>query len=545
MALKQVPNYRTPQRSAATQTHKKLVLPPPVGGLNSKDPLATMDGKDAQILENFICRPRGAELRGGWQDVLESPFTGEVSTLMSYRATNPADNKLFACVGNSVFDVTPALDTADPLEPLPTLEVAEGVDHGYWSSLSYSLKTDKYLCAVANGAGYYTYDAAGGWVKREITGVDHDNLTSIAVWKNRLWFTQLNSSEVFYLGIGEVLGGEAKFFDYGPMFKRGGSVVAITNWTMDGGNGTDDYQLIFGSGGDVLVYKGTDPSNMETYTLVGVWSIGRYPRGDRFFTNYGGDVLVLSELGLTSMQQLITGNASAVGEMNPIINKIAEQLMHRLAPGKTVGFWEVRYSSDIESVLLIAPRKGGGSYEHYCLGLAARGWSTFTAMAIKTMTMHDRKTYIGTPDGRVGHAFDVNNDAMGVKKSRMTDLGQPVRGRVLSAYTDFGVGANLKRFLLARPIFMCTHPPSVAVRMRMDYASNTSVSLPTYARTDIATWDAAIWDQAYWSGSDNVFHVWTGILGVGYLGALDLMIEGERGLMYLGSHITAEVGGML
>jgi hypothetical protein len=79
----------------------------------------------------------------------------------------------------------------------------------------------------------------------------------------------------------------------------------------------------------------------------------------------------------------------------------------------------------------------------------------------------------------------------------------------------------------------------------MDYASNTSVSLPTYARTDIATWDAAIWDQAYWSGSDNVFHVWTGILGVGYLGALDLMIEGERGLMYLGSHITAEVGGML
>ena len=544
MALKKVPSYLTPQRSAATQTHKKVVLPPPVGGLNSRDPLSIMDGKDAQILENFICHPQGAELRGGWQDVLDTPFAGPVSTLMSYRATLPADNKLFACVGPDVIDITPTLDPTNPLEPIETLSV-DAITHGYWSSVSYSLKTDKYLCAVANGAGYHTYDAVGGWVKREITGVDHDNFTSIAVWKNRLWFTQADSSEVFYLGIGEVLGGEAKFFDYGPMFKRGGSVVAITNWTMDGGNGPDDYQLIFGSGGDVLIYKGTDPSNMDNYSLVGVWSIGRFPRGDRFFTNYGGDVLVLSELGLTSMQQLVTGNASAVGELNPIISKISERLMSRLASGQTVGFWEVRYSAEIESILLVAPRKGGGSYEHYCMGLASKGWSTFTTMPILTLTMHDRKTYIGTPEGRVGHAFDVDNDGMTSVLSRDIDRSTPVRGRILSAYTDFGVGANLKRFLLARPIFLCTHPPSVAVRLRLDYAANTRVSTPTYARTDIATWDQARWDDAYWSGSSNVFHLWTGVLGVGYLGALDLMVEGERGLMYTGAHLTAEVGGML
>lgn len=544
MALKQLPSYRTPQRSAATQTHKKVVLPPPVGGLNSRDPLSMMDAKDAQILENFICRPQGAELRGGWRDVLEIPFTGPVSTLMSYRATLPADSKLFACVGADVVDITPTLDPTTPLEPVETLSI-DAITHGYWSSVSYSLKTDKYLCAVANGAGYHTYDAVGGWVKREITGVDHDNLTSIAVWKNRLWFTQENSSEVFYLGIGEVLGGEAKFFDYGPMFKRGGSVVAITNWTMDGGNGPDDYQLIFGSGGDVLIYKGTDPSNADTYALVGVWSIGRFPRGDRFFTNYGGDVLVLSELGLTSMQQLVTGNASAVGELNPIIAKISERLMSRLASGQSAGFWEVKYSAEIESILLIAPRNGGGSYEHYCMGLAAKGWSTFTTIPILTLTMHGRQTFIGTPEGRVGHAFDVDNDGMTSLFSRDIDRSTPVRGRILSAYTDFGVGANLKRFLLARPIFLCTHPPSVAVRLRLDYASNTRVSTPSYARTDIATWDASNWDEAYWSGSGNVFHIWTGVLGVGYLGALDLMVEGERGLMYTGAHLTAEVGGML
>jgi hypothetical protein len=179
------------------------------------------------------------------------------------------------------------------------------------------------------------------------------------------------------------------------------------------------------------------------------------------------------------------------------------------------------------------------------MGLASKGWSTFTTMPILTLTMHDRKTYIGTPEGRVGHAFDVDNDGMTSVLSRDIDRSTPVRGRILSAYTDFGVGANLKRFLLARPIFLCTHPPSVAVRLRLDYAANTRVSTPTYARTDIATWDQARWDDAYWSGSSNVFHLWTGVLGVGYLGALDLMVEGERGLMYTGAHLTAEVGGML
>jgi hypothetical protein len=541
MAMKPIARGKVRTMTAATTTNAKVVIPPPVGGLDWISPLATMDIKNAQVLDNFIARPQGAELRGGWQDVLDAPFDGAVVTLMSYSTPRSSLGKLFAAVGKKVWDVTPTIDPNNPGVPVEALEVP--VTHGYWSWINYSLKTEKYLCAVAQGAGYYTYDETDGWVEREITGVENAEFTSITSWKQRLWFTQANSSEVFYLGIGEVLGGEAKFFDYGPMFKRGGYVQAITSWTMDGGNGPDDYQLIFGSQGDLLIYKGTDPSNADTYALVGDWYLGKFPTGDRFFTPYGGDVLVLSDVGLISVQALVTGAASAIGEQNPVIRKIQARVSSRLS--ETINHnWEVRLITQLGVLLISAPKTKGGLYEHYCLGLTSKGWSTFSAMPINTGVMHNRVYYMGTANGRVAHAFDVENDGMLVSDPEYGS-GSTVQGRVTSAFTDFGKSAHLKRFLLARPIFQCSRAPSLKARMKLDYARGARLAATGNVDAEIAMWDNAIWDQAYWSGTGNVFHILIGVVGVGYLGAFELVVTGERGLIYTGTHLTAEIGGML
>lgn len=542
MAMKPIQRGKVRTMTASTKTNAKVVMPPPVGGLDWISPLATMAPKNAQVLDNFIARPQGVELRGGWQDLLDATLEGSPNTLMSHPTPGNALDKLFAAVGNKVWDLTPTTDPLNYGAPVEALTVP--VTHAYWSWANYSLKTEKYLCAVAQGAGYYTYDVTDGWVEREITGVEHKEFRTVTTWKQRLWFTQANSSEVFYLGIGEVLGGEAKFFDYGPMLKRGGFVRAITSWTMDGGDGADDYQLIFGSEGDVLIYKGTDPENPETYALVGDWYMGKFPRGDRFFTPYGGDVLVLSDLGLTSMQMLVTGNASAVGEQNPIINKIQARVSARVSETLDTGNWEVRLIPWLDVLLISAPKTKGGRYEHYCLGLTSKGWSTISGMPILTGVMHNRIFYFGTPDGRVAHGFDVEGDGMYTGDPEFGS-GQMVQGRVTSAFTDFSQSANLKRFLLARPIFQASKPPSMKARMKLDYALGARLAATGSDAAEIALWDSAIWDQAYWTGTGNVYHVLIGVLGVGYLGALEMVVVGERGLIYNGAHLTAEIGGML
>jgi hypothetical protein len=543
MAMKPIQRSTVRTLTASTKTNTKVVMPPPVGGVDWISPLSIMDAKNAQVLDNFIARPQGAELRGGWQDVLDLPFEGSVNTLMSCPTVGAEPDRLFACVSNKVWDLTSALDPTNPSgSAVESLTVP--VTHAYWSWVNYSLKTEKYLCAVAQGAGYFTYDQKDGWVERKITGVVNKEFRHVTTWKQRLWFTQANSSEVFYLGIGEVLGGEAKFFDYGPMFKRGGFVRAITSWTMDGGDGSDDYQLIFGSEGDVLVYKGTDPSNADTYALVGDWYLGKFPKGDRFFTPYGGDVLVLSDIGLTSMQALVTGNASAVGVSNPVVSKIQQRLSVRLSETLETGNWEVRLVPWLDVLLITGPKTKGGQDEHYCLGLTSKGWSTFSAMPIHTGVMHNRTFYFGTVNGRVAHGLDVQADGM-LTNDQEFGSGSPIQGRVTSAYTDFGQSANLKRFLMARPIFQCSLPPKIKVRMKIDYASGARLASPGNDEVEIAMWDYAIWDQAYWAGTGNVFHIVIGVIGVGYLGALEMVVTGERGLIYTGAHLTAEIGGML
>jgi hypothetical protein len=158
--------------------------------------------------------------------------------------------------------------------------------------------------------------------------------------------------------------------------------------------------------------------------------------------------------------------------------------------------------------------------------------------------MHNRVYYMGTANGRVAHAFDVESDAMLVNDQEFGS-GVRVQGRVTSAFTDFGKSANLKRFLLARPIFQCSKPPSLKARMKLDYARGARLATTGNDEAEIALWDNAIWDQAYWSGTGNVYHILIGVLGVGYLGAFELVVTGERGLIYTGTHLTAEIGGML
>jgi hypothetical protein len=81
--------------------------------------------------------------------------------------------------------------------------------------------------------------------------------------------------------------------------------------------------------------------------------------------------------------------------------------------------------------------------------------------------------------------------------------------------------------------------------MKLDYARGARLAATGNVDAEIAMWDNAIWDQAYWSGTGNVFHILIGVAGVGYLGAFELVVTGERGLIYTGTHLTAEIGGML
>ena len=124
--------------------------------------------------------------------------------------------------------------------------------------------------------------------------------------KLRIWLIERNSNKAWYLPIRAVSGDATEFF-FGSKFRHGGELVGLYNWTVDGGTGRDDHLIAISREGDVIPWTGEDPADAMTWTSTGVFFIGRIPAGRKVAAEYGGELFMLSYLGLTTLSDLLRG----------------------------------------------------------------------------------------------------------------------------------------------------------------------------------------------------------------------------------------------
>lgn len=530
--------FRAPPNASNQRAQITLDLPSPIGGLNFRDPISEMAQTDATVLNDFIVRPYGLELRPGWSEhcVEVGSASSTIETLLKYEAPNPANDKLFACVVDKIYDVTTFNS------PSLSLTVSDA-NNGRWESTMFVNDAGAYLVAVnISDGGYYTYDTSGGWTERTPTGFPSDSITSVVAWKNRLWFTFANDSRAYYLAIGAI-DGTATAFDLGPQLKHGGTLAGISNWTHDAGEGIDDYQVIFGTNGDVLVYQGYDPANVATYQLKGIWWIGSVPTGNRFWTQVNGDVWALSQNGVVPISQLVNGRFSDTDFLNPLTSKIQKELGPFIVSTRTDVQWEMIRIPQIDAVLLKAPPQPSATYKNYVLNQASGAWSIFTKMPIYTGTQFQGKFYFGTNDGRVCTGLSQTDTSDG--KTVAGVIGETLEGEVQGGFEDFGDGSSLKRFLMARPVFIADAAPNVKVQMNTEYSYTTTAGSPSFAEPGTGTWDSGTWNTAVWSGSSNTYSSWVGLEGISYRGALRVVLRGLPDTSFVSTQLLVQPGGML
>ena len=75
-----------------------------------------------------------------------------------------------------------------------------------------------------------------------ITGVNSNTFINVNVFKERLFYVEENSMNVWYLPTQAVSGLAAKL-DFGSVAKMGGYIQAMGTWTIDAGQGVDDYAV--------------------------------------------------------------------------------------------------------------------------------------------------------------------------------------------------------------------------------------------------------------------------------------------------------------
>ena len=529
MPLVALAPFKTPRRAAAAQVSQVFNIPASVGGLNYRDPISQMDPRDALLLNNFIPRQQGVEIRKGWQVHTET-ISLPVESIFAFKSpSGPAYDKIFAAADEKIYDVT--------TDPPAIVESSTGSDADEWNTTMFATPGDTFLLAVSPGAGYWTYDTTNGWQKRTPTNLP-DTVRTVAVFKRRVWFTCENDTNVYYMDDVDAVDGSVTAFPMGSILRNGGYVSALINWTMDAGFSIDDYLIVVGTEGDIGVWQGTDPTTAESFGLKGVWYVGPVPRHGTYYTNFGGDVMIVSQAGLVPMSKLVSGQftdvqVSPASKIQPVLIKLVNELLNEK-------YWAV-FPVPASEVLIIKLPPKAGIYTQFAMNVVTGAWCTFSGIPMRCTTMLGGQLYFGTFDGRTGLGLYGDTDEATIDG----DNGNFIQADIQTAFNAFGTPANNKQFTLAKPIFVAPSEPSVKVRLNTQYSFTNVAGSPSYTSTPDARWDESVWNVARWVGDANTYQAWVGITGLGYYAALRMKVRGLPGTVFTSSNMMFQVGGVM
>ena len=377
---------------------------------------------------------------------------------------------------------------------------------------------------------YATYQGSYS-VNYAITGVNSNKFVNVNLFKNRLYFTEENSMRVWYLPVNSIAG-EALQLDFGGIARNGGYVQAMGTWTLDAGQGADDYAVFVTNMGEVIVYNGTDPNNAETWALKGVWQLG-YIFNRRCFYKWSGDLLLLTQDGLVPLASALQSS-----RLDPRVN-LTDKIYYAISQAATlysINFgWQIAYYASQNMLIINIPFNTG--VQQFVMNTISKSWANFTGINAQCWELSNDQIYFGGT-GYVGHFWNAYSDD-----------NNNINAEVQQAYSYFDARGQLKRFTMIRPIFQTDNGiPSVLAGINVDFATQNDLGSVSFNAQNaaIGSWDNAIWDESQWGGALSITKSWQGVTGIGYSGGVVMKIASQGiDVHWASTDYVMERGGIL
>jgi hypothetical protein len=373
------------------------------------------------------------------------------------------------------------------------------------------------------GASTFTYVMAtapaadatvvGTYTVFGLTGVNSSTLANVNLFKNRLYYCQKDTLDFWYGGVDEISGALVKF-PLGGVARNGGYLQAMGTWTLDAGYGVDDLAVFVTSMGEVIVYKGSNPSDPTDWALVGVWQMGQtFTR--RCFFKWGGDLLLLTQGGLLPLTAALQSS-----RLDPRVN-LTDKIFYAVSQATTQFYaldgWQINFFAAENMLILSIPTSTG--MEQYVMHTITKSWARFTGIdAYCWEVSGDADMHFGGT-GFVGDFYTT-----------FSDNGSNIVATCQQAYNYFETRGQQKRFTLVRPILQTDNGlPTVLCGISTDFdtvpLTNQIAFNPSIVNTGI--WDTSLWDEANWGGGLVTTKVWQGVTGLGYAGSVNLNVASQ------------------
>lgn len=439
-------------------------------------------GMDVLGTQIFTGKIYNIQIYNGINGTLAGSFDADDAAIGATSVVSSATGETYTCNGTAVI-ASPAV-------------VTSGVTSGKWQTVQFGDGTSNWLIMV-NGADkplYYdgsTWTAVDSGSTPALTGLTTTNIIGVNVFKGRLFFLQKTSLSFWYLNAG-VAGGALTEFDLSAECKRGGYLMAMASWTIDGGNGSDDRAVFITSEGEVIVYQGNNPSNSAAWAKVGTYYLGK-PLGRRCWTNFGGDLVILTENGA---YPLSAGLQSASIDYKAALSNLIEKAFTTAARsyGSTFG-WEATIFPARSSMIVNIPVTEGGEHKQYVMNTITRKWCEFNSWNAEAFAVFNSELYFvsGT---NVYKAWTGTSD----NGSNIVVYGK-------QAFSNFG-SSMPKRVMMYRPILATDGTLNFLTDIDVDFSDDEITGTASYSVSGSGIWNTAIWDQSNWAAGLQITKEW-------------------------------------
>lgn len=477
--------------------------PAPVGGWDAISPLSNMDPIYAVILQNWVPRPGYLELRGGysiWSNVSTTP----VETLLVWRG--PTDTKLFAVTGSRI------IEASDYGSATIAVSLLTSARFQYVNFTPAGGST--YIVACNGQDSVREYDGTT-WTTPVITNVTSSTLINVNAHKRRLWFIQSGTTSAWYLAT-DAIQGAATEFDLGAFMTKGGYLVAMGTWTIDGGNGPDDLAVFATSRGQVIIYKGTDPGNANAWALVGVFDLA-YPLGYRCFGKIGSDLGFITLEGLLPISKALPFDPSGV-RSTAYTNRIQNAMLQAAFLGRDMFGWEIVSFPAQGLIVMNVPQSENVQQTQFVMNAISGAWTNFVGWNANVFEIYNESLYFGDNDGNVCLAYtgSMDND-------------QAVIYDCQCAFNYYGMPGRVKNMTMCRPFVLADGEVNPTLSVDVDFQNNAPGAQVTLFDPTGGLWNVALWDIDIWSIGVIATTNWLSVNALGTALAIRVQVNLDTG----------------
>lgn len=327
------------------------------------------------------------------------------------------------------------------------------------------------------------------------TNVNGSLLVDVVRFKGRAFYAEVNSQRVWYAAPGSFQGMLTKL-DFSTLTQLGGTLIQVISSTRDSGDGVDDYIYFVFSSGEVLAYQGDDPSNVNRWSLIGLYHIGA-PLGRRAHSRFASTEILLTKDGFQTLDEAIqNARIELIDSFGGKIFRACKKAAQLYAANFG---WQAIYYPRGNLFIANVPT-AADAFSQYVKNTNTGMWCQFTGWNARCFGLWNDRLYFGTNDGKIKLADVQQTDGL---RQAYSDDGVAISYNALTAYQKFGQPGLKCQITSAKITANVYDGRAISLNAFADYRTKQLFDVPAPVEPTQGQWDQSPWNTDAWA-SNNI-----------------------------------------